>query len=173
MGIFNVILRYFNPLKYGIKNGMKVGKGVSLAGKSGVSFGSEPYLIELGDEVRISGNVKFFTHDGATWAYRDLEDYKDVSKFGAIKVGKRTFIGNSVCILPGVTIGERCIIGAGSVVTRDVESGMVVAGNPAKVLCTTNEYMDKCKERWNDFHGLSFDIYKTEKRRYLEERFLK
>lgn len=172
MKILETYLRLTNPLKYGVRKGMKIGKGVSLAGKAGVSFGSEPYLIELGDEVRISGNVKFFTHDGGTWAYRDFDGYKDVSKFGAIKVGKRTFIGNSVCILPGVTIGERCVIGAGSVVTHNVESGMVVAGNPAKVICTTKEYMDKCKTDWNSFAKLSLDVYKTDKRSYLEERFL-
>ena len=78
MKLFDHIYKAVNPLKYAIKKGMHVGKGVTLASKSGTSFGSEPYLITLEDEVRISGAATFITHDGGTWAIRDLDDYKEV-----------------------------------------------------------------------------------------------
>ena len=71
--------------KLAVEDGMIVGKGVSIVG--GANFGSEPYLITLGDYVRISMGVMFITHDGGTWAFRDLEEYKDVIKYGRIKIG--------------------------------------------------------------------------------------
>ena len=54
--------------KYAQKHGLISGDGVSVMG--GVSFGSEPYLVELGNRVRISFDVAFITHDGGTWAFR-------------------------------------------------------------------------------------------------------
>ena len=71
MKLFDHLYKAVNPLKYAIKKGMHVGKGVTLASKSGTSFGSEPYLITLEDEVRISGAATFITHEElgrfATW----------------------------------------------------------------------------------------------------------
>ena len=67
------------------EEGMIVGKGVTVMG--GVDFGSEPYLITLKDNVRISFDVRFITHDGGTWAFRNFyEDMQDVVKFGPIVV---------------------------------------------------------------------------------------
>lgn len=62
---------------------------------------------------------------------------------GCIKVGNNCFIGHSVIILPGVTIGDNVIIGAGSIVTRDIPSDSVVAGIPAKVVCSLDGYYEK------------------------------
>lgn len=172
MNLYERILMKVDPLKYGRRKGMKVGRNVSLAGKGGVSFGTEPYLITLDDEVRISGNVKFFTHDGGTWAFRDLDEYKGVAKYGAIHVGARTFIGNGVLILPGVTIGKRCVIGAGAVVTKDVPDGSVVAGNPAKIIGSTEEYAEKCKKKWDDYDE-EMENYHSDKKKYLLSRYMK
>lgn len=170
MNMFQRLHNLINPLDYARKQGMTVGKGVTLAGKNGTSFGSEPYLVTLGDEVRISGGVKFFTHDGATWAFRDRPAYKDVVKFGAISVGERTFIGNGAIIMPGVTIGKRCIIGAGAVVTHDIPDESVAAGVPARVLSTVWEYAENCKKRWENM-DYNMDEYYAEKKRYLIKKF--
>lgn len=148
MKLLNQIKQYIDPFGYAVKNGMIVGKGCTLASRNGTSFGSEPYLITLEDEVRLSGGVTFITHDGGTWAFRDKEEYKDVLKFGAIKVGYRTFVGYGATIMPGVTIGKRCVIGAGAVVTKDVPDGTVVAGVPAKVICSTEKYAEKCMDEY-------------------------
>lgn len=83
----------------------------------GMSFGSEPYLIYLDNEARISGDA-FITHDGGTWAIRDKEKCEKVMAFGSIHVGERTFIGYRAVIMPGVHIGKRCIIGSGAVSRR-------------------------------------------------------
>ena len=63
-----------------------------------------------------------------------------------IKIGDNTFIGNEALILPGVTIGRNCVVGAMSVVSRSVPDNTVVAGNPAKVICTTDEYYQRIKD---------------------------
>lgn len=111
-------------------------------------------------------NVTFINHDGGTWAFRDIDEYNDVIKYGKIRVGDRSFIGCNTTILPGVTIGSRCVIGAGSVVTKDVPDGMVVAGNPARIIMSTDEYARKSKEKM-----ISADIkqYEIDKKKYLKK----
>lgn len=138
------LLNKLFPYQMAVRNGMKVGKGVSLASKHSVIFGTEPYLIELGNYVRLSGNICFVTHDGGTWAFRYREEYKNVFKYGRIIVGDHSFIGYGSTILPGVTIGKNCVIGAGSVVTKNVPDGSVVCGVPARLVCTTEAYAKRC-----------------------------
>lgn len=150
--------------KLAVKDGMQVGKGVSVMG--GVNFGSEPYLITLENEVRISSNVSFITHDGGTWAFRDRPEYADVIKYGKIHVGERTFVGAKSIIMPGVTIGKRCVIGAGSVVTKDIPDGCVAVGIPARVIMTTEEYAKKSKDNLKPYDA---DAYRKDKKAYLLE----
>lgn len=167
MKLFDSFLRIFSPLKWGIKHGLHIGRGVTLSSRNGTSFGSEPYLIWLGDYVRLSGRVTFLTHDGGTYAFRDKEKYRNVSAYGSIHIGERTFIGYGAIIMPGVKIGKRCVIGAGAVVTRDIPDGSVAVGIPAKVISTTDAYAEKMIKR-------SSAIYCQEKltvnkRAYLEK----
>jgi acetyltransferase-like isoleucine patch superfamily enzyme len=156
--------RLQGDLKTAVNDGMKIGKGISVMGN--VDFGSEPYLITLEDNVRISFGVSFVTHDGGTWAFRDKPEYADVIKYGKIHVGERTFIGCNSTILPGVTIGKRCVIGAGSVVTKDVPDGTVVAGVPARVVMTTQEYAQKCLQNMQPYDK---DAYLRDKKTYLQD----
>ena len=118
--------------------GVKVGKNCRLYS---LSFGSEPYLITIGNHVTITDGVKFVTHDGGIWAFRDEEPSADV--FGKIIICDNVFIGINSIILPGVTIGNNTVIGAGSVVTKSYKGSGVIAGNPAKHICSFDEYRDK------------------------------
>lgn len=155
-------------IKWGVKNGLKIGKGCSSMG--GGSFGSEPYLITLGDRVRLSSDVSFVTHDGGTWAFRREKGYENVVRYGKIVVGDDTFIGMRSIIMPGVTIGKNCVIGAGSIVTKDVPDRTVVAGIPAKIICSTDEYAKKCIDKMpKDFDK---EMMNKNKRKYLEEKYL-
>ena len=155
-------------LKCAVDDGMKVGKNVTVM--SGVNFGSEPYLITLGDKVRISSDVIFVTHDGGTWAFRNkYEEYKDVSKFGKIEVGEETFIGCKSVIMPGVKIGKNCVIGAGSIVTKDVPDETVVCGVPAKKVCTILEYAQRCKEQMPE--AFKTEKYNGNKKEYIMKIF--
>lgn len=157
-------------LAIAIEGGMRVGSGVTVM--SNVNFGSEPYLISLGNNVRISFNVAFVTHDGGTWAFRNYFDgeYSDVVKFGKIEVGDGTFIGAGSTIMPGVRIGHHAVIGAGSVVTRDVPAETVWAGVPAKQICTLREYAEKCKATMPaDF---DLEAYSRNKKEYLMKYYM-
>lgn len=86
-------------------------------------------------------------------------------KFGKIEVGEYSFIGARATILPRVTIGDHCVIGAGSLVNHDVPSGTVYAGVPAWFICTTAEYAECCLKSMPD----RFDeaAYQKDKKKYL------
>ena len=156
------------PYQLALKDGLRAGKGVTVMG--GVNFGSEPYLISLGDYVRISSKVLFVTHDGGIHAFRDLPEYKDIVKFGAIKVGAHTFIGANSTIMPGVTIGSRAVIGAGSVVNKDVPDETVWAGVPARQICTLREYAERCRNAMpQDF---DHDALAKDRKAYLIKRYM-
>lgn len=131
--VFWRVIYCFNPIKYARKRGVKIGEGCSFVGHP--SWGSEPYLIELGNFVRISFGCSFINHDGSMWCLNNK--YKSDApfrKFGSIKIGNNCFIGAKSIILPGVTIGDNCIIAAGSVVTKSVASGTIVGGCQLNIL---------------------------------------
>lgn len=128
--------------------GMKVGKNCDFV-SPGPNFGSEPYLIEIGDNTTVSFDVAFVTHDAGTRVLRNLaktDKEKQTVIYGKIVVGKNCFIGCRSTILPGVKIGDNTIIGAGSIVNRDIPSNCVAAGVPCRVLCTLDEYKEKHKD---------------------------
>lgn len=118
--------------------GARIGDGCRLLVRD---LGSEPYLIEIGDETLVSSGVRFVTHDGATWVFRDR--VPGTNRFAPIRIGNRCFIGLNSILLPGVVIGDRSIIGAGSVVTGSIPSGVVAAGVPARVIGTVADYQKK------------------------------
>ena len=117
---------------------VKIGKNCVFTGKR-ISFGSEPYLIEIGNRVRITADVKFETHDGGVGLFRD--ELPGINIFGKIKVGD-----NSI-IMPGVTIGTNVVIGAGSVVTKDIPSNSVAVGVPARVIKHIDDYKASSLEK--------------------------
>ncbi len=124
--------------------GIKIGKNTRITGKN-IEFGSEPYLIEIGDDCTITGGVIFETHDGGVGIFR--KEYPGMNIFGRIKIGNSVFIGNRAIIMPGVTIGDHVVIGAGSIVTKDIPQNSVAAGVPARVIRTLDEYRQKALEK--------------------------
>ncbi len=84
--------------------------------------------ITIGDHTKIGPGCHFLTADHPRDA---MERRKRLVRGRPIKVGDDCWFGGNVTVLPGVTIGDRCIIGAGSVVTKDVPSDSVYVGNPA------------------------------------------
>lgn len=101
-------------------------------------FGSEPWLITIGDRVTITSGVTILTHDGATWLVRDQKGRR--YRYAPVHIGNDVFIGVNAIVMPGVRIGDRVIVGAGAVVTRSVPSGAVVAGNPARIVGSFQDY---------------------------------
>lgn len=169
--IFNKIQKYLmTPNEYAISKGVKIGKGSWLSTKE---IPSEGYLIEIGDYVRIAPNASIYTH-GGIWSLRKYYNDPTFEHFGKVKIGSYTSIGAYAMIMPGVTIGERCIVAGGAVVTKSVPDGCMVAGNPAKFIGYTDDFYKKIKEK-NDFgcHNLSHE----EKKKFLlsqpDEKFVK
>ncbi len=132
-----------------VRRGLKLGRDVRIIGKP--EFGGEPYLITIGNHVTISTHVELVTHDGATWVFRDRPEHKGLQRFGTIEIGNNCFIGTRSIILPGVRIGDNCVVGAGSVVTRSVPENTIVAGAPARVICTYDEYVERTAPRCRHF----------------------
>ena len=113
-------------------------------------FGTEPYLIEIGGGITITPRVILLTHDGSSRLFRKTEigmNAKYGNRFGTIRIGENCFIGIHSIIMPGVSIGDNSIVGAGSVVSHDVPPNMVVAGNPAKLICTLEEYKERYRKK--------------------------
>lgn len=132
-------------MAYFRSQGVRLGENGKFFGVQPNMFGSEPYLVEIGDNFFITDGVRFITHDGSCLILR--HKHPDIDVIAPIKVGKNVFIGLNSLILAGVTIGDNCIIGAGSVVTKDVESGWVVAGVPAKKIKTVEDFERIALER--------------------------
>ena len=133
-----------------------------------VNFGSEPYLITIGDDTTISFDCAFVTHDAATRVIRNLPGQnKETVIYGPIKVGKNCFIGCRTVVLPNVTIGDNYIIGAGSIVNKSIPENSVAAGQPCKIICTLDEYIEKHKDDFMYIVSKPFN----EKKKILLEKF--
>jgi acetyltransferase-like isoleucine patch superfamily enzyme len=123
---------------------MKVGNEVIFV--EAPDFGSEPFLIEIGERTKITAGCRFINHDGAMYTIRNLEKFSDARNFGRIKLGKNGFVGNNCTFLPGSQMGDNCILGAGSVLNSSMPDNSVYAGVPAKFICTIDEYGNKALE---------------------------
>jgi len=125
------------------KQGAKVGKNCSLQ----IDYlASEPYLVEIGNNVSIAVGVSLITHDGASVIFRD--EFPAVRYFGKIIIEDNCFIGARSIITAGVRIGEGSIVGPMSVVIRDVKPGSLVIGNPAIQVSTVEKYKERCLKEW-------------------------
>lgn len=153
--------------KYARHIGVKIGKDCLISTRN---FSSEPYLIEIGDNVRIASDVKFFTHGGLIPFRRIMNSNLDI--FGKIKIGNNVHIGDSAFIMPGVTIGDNSIIAAGSVVTKSMPDGKIIAGNPARIVGETKDFLKRAKLMDVGSKGMSYE----EKKKFLlslsDEKFI-
>lgn len=140
---YRFYMKKHKPVEWARKIGVKMGDDVHLYGD--IQWSTEPWIITLGNHVHITNGVQFITHDGGTLILRHLTP--DLEITGPITIGDYVYIGTQSIILPNVRIGNNCIVAAGSVVTKDVPDGSVVAGVPARVIKTIDEYHDKAKRQ--------------------------
>ncbi len=139
--LYKTLMVKLNHVKYAKKIGVNMGKNIHLYGTIG--WGTEPWIITIGNNVHITNGVRFVTHDGATLLFRDQVPDLEITK--PITIGNDVYIGNNVLLLPGVTIGNKVIIGAGAVVTHDIPDNSVAVGVPARVIKTADDYLEKAK----------------------------
>ena len=147
--------------------GVKIGENCRLYT---LEFSTEPYLIEIGNNVVIASGTQFITHDGGPWIFYDWNDHSnDTNVFGKITIGSNCFIGINCIILPGTIIGDNCIIGAGSVVRGEIAPDSVVTGNPSKIIMKGSLYKKMISYSKN---AITVDIWNTkEKNRLVREKF--
>ena len=99
-------------------------------------------LISIGNNVTITG-ARILAHDAST------KKFLGYTKIGFVKIGNNVFIGNGAIILPETTIGDNVIIGAGAIGASDVPDNSVMIGNPARKLCSCDEYIERNRQRLN------------------------
>ena len=158
--IFDLIYKKIHGLeKYLIYKGVTVEPNCRIY--SDVST-TESYLIKIGENTTISNDVRFITHDNSIC--KVLSDKTDI--FGNIVIGKNCFIGSRSTIMYGVTLANNTIVAAGSVVTKSVDAeGMIIGGNPARIIGTAEDYGQKCMRYAVNCDGLS----REEKREVIEK----
>ncbi|MBO5105938.1 MAG: capsule biosynthesis protein CapG [Clostridia bacterium] len=163
-------LHIVSSVKVAKKMGVCCGNGCRILDNPFKVFGSEPFLIKLGDNVEITNGTRIITHDGGLWVLRNCDiQFKKADFFSPVKIGNNVFIGVNTIILPGVTIGNNVVIGAGSVITKDIPSNSVVCGVPARVVKNLDEYKKSKISSIVNTKGLSC----VEKREFLEKAYPK
>lgn len=142
-----------NPIKeflYRLRGEYTTEKLISMGMTVGKNFGrlngvildpSHCWLITIGDNVTMAPRVHILCHDASTKVFLGY------TKIGRVNIGDNVFIGAESVVLPGVNIGSNVIIGANSTVTHDVPDNTVVAGSPARVICSLDEYLEKERSR--------------------------
>lgn len=154
-----------DPIAFARSIGVTVGERCRFLDVTEKTFGSEPYLVFIGDHVTITSGVTFITHDGGVWVFREADP--DIDVFRPVTVGNNVFIGINAIIMPGVTVGDNAIIGAGSVVVKNVPSDTVVAGVPARPIRPIAEY----RERLEGAVTRTRSLPPHEKEAFLRSRF--
>ena len=133
----------FNIEDFFRKQGAKVGSNNRILVRS---LGESPFLIEIGNHCTIAPSVVFLTHDGGTWVF--TEEIPSLQKFGRIQILDNCFIGLGTTILPNVSIGPNSVVGACSLIAKDVPPNTVVGGNPARIICSIDVYKEKLLKLW-------------------------
>lgn len=125
--------RYLSAL---VQRGLVLGNDVQI--NDGVFLDpSHCFLITIKDRTVLAPGVRLIAHDASMFRFAGI------TKIGRITIENDCFIGDSALVLPGVRIGASSVVGAGSVVVKDIPPRSVVAGNPAKVICSLDEFLAK------------------------------
>lgn len=117
-----------------VKRGLIVGRNFNMM-EDVIIDSAHAWHIQIGDDVTLAPRVHILAHDAST------KIHLNYTRIGKVSIGNRVFIGASSIILPGVCIGSDVIIGAGSIVSKNIPNGQVVAGNPAKFICSIDDFL--------------------------------
>lgn len=170
---YNFIIKKITPLEIQArKEGVIIGEGCSVYSHF---WGTEPYLIKIGNHCQITGGVKILTHGGGHVLRKECPDF-DV--FGKVVIGDWVYVGFNTLIMPGVTIGNNVLVAAGSVVTKSIPSNVIVGGNPARIISSVQKYRQQ-NEKYNmnsknlNSKEKKLLLLSVDDSRFVEKEFLK
>lgn len=132
--------------------GMHIGANVWLPDSTWIDT-SHAYLISIGDNCGFGEQCLILAHDA------QMDEFLDASRLGRVTIHESCHIGARTVILAGVELGPRTLVGAGSVVTKSLPPDTVCAGNPAKVICTLEEYLERHRRRISEKPTFDFARY--------------
>jgi maltose O-acetyltransferase len=132
--------------------GMHLGKGVNLPMSTWIDT-SHCFLISIGDNCGFGEGCAILAHDAMP------NEYLDATQIGKVTIRESCHFGMRTILMPGVTIGPRSIVGSNSVVIKDIPPDSVAAGNPAKVICTMSEYLDKHRNKMQNSPQFPYSKY--------------
>lgn len=101
------------------------------------------------------------------------QSYPNFDSFGKISIGNHVYIGSNSLIMPGVAIEDNVLVAAGSVVTKSVPSGYVVGGNPAKIICSVDTFIERNLRYNTETKGKSREYKKQVLATLSEDKFIK
>lgn len=159
-------MNIIRELIYRLRGEYTTGRLIAMGARIGKNFSrlngvildpSHCWLIEIGDNVTMAPRVHVLCHDAST------KQFLNYTKIGRVTIGSNVFIGADTVILPGTTIGDNVIVGANSTITHDIPSNVVVAGSPARILYTLDEYLEKEQLRMKNSpcYGEEFTLRKN------------
>lgn len=151
MSIIQKVKYYWNRrngdayIKYLRSKGIKIGTRCEVQKPVSLNIDTtRPTLLSIGNHVYLHRGLTIMTHDWASWVF--LDKYHDfVPSHAKVTIGNNVWFGEFVTVLKGVQIGDNCIIGAGSIVTKDIPGNSVAVGVPAKEVSSIDDYYEKRK----------------------------
>lgn len=164
--IYQLIWTKISPIGYAKHLGVRLGRDVIFYGMKPSMFSTEPWLISIGNNCYITANCTFVTHDGGTLILR--KEVPDLELTEPISIGNNVYIGLNTTILAGTKIGDRCIIGACSLVKGEFPDNSVIAGVPARRIKSVDEYLEKAKKNSLHFGHLSAKEKEIELKKYFK-----
>lgn len=151
--------------------GMHLGKGINLPSSIWIDT-SHCFLISIGDNCGFGEECLILAHDAMP------NEFLDATRLGRVTIHESCHFGARTVILPGVEIGPRSIIGANSVVISDIPPDTLAAGNPAKVICSLDEYLEKHRQAMKtmplfQFKEFDYNYITPERMKEMQEKLEK
>jgi maltose O-acetyltransferase len=151
-----------------VARGLTVGRNFYMLDRESIDW-EHCWHVTIGDDVTFAKGVRLIAHDASTRCHLGR------TRVGKVDVGNRVFIGAGTIVLPGVSIGNNVVVGAGSVVSRDIPDDVVAVGNPARPICTMDEYLDRKRSEMEStpFFGKEYRLPKDARMRAeMEQRMV-
>ena len=132
--------------------GMHIGEDVWLPASTWIDT-SHCHLIRIESHTGFGEQCMILAHDA------QMDEFLDAARIGRVWIRESCHIGSRTVVLPGVEVGPRTIVGSNSVITRSLPPDTVCAGNPAKVICSLDEYLERHRERLRKLPNFPYQEY--------------